>query len=182
MGETGSAVLGGRRRGVSCAAARVDGRGRKRAPDTDRRGHLHEPRQPAQDAGRARLVLARRHGGHGLPDRPRLRRRGEQHRLGDHDERGPHLDDGQPPGDDDPRGRAVGPDQRPGGGLRPRARRLDDLDARVRVCRRAVRIPERHPHEPLDRRRPHVAGPGHDLLRRRAAPTTRTGSPATRGR
>ena len=67
VGETamGSAVLDGRRRGVSGAASRVDGAGRERAPDSDRRGHLRE-RWPTQDPGRARLVRTRQHGRHGL--------------------------------------------------------------------------------------------------------------------
>ena len=55
-------------------------------------------------------------------------------------------------------------DQRPRRRVRPEARRLDDLDARVRDGRVARRA-ERHPHQPLDRRRPHVGSPGHDLAR-----------------
>ena len=77
------------------------------------------------------------------------------------------VDDGHASGHDCLRGWAVVADERSGRRLRPRARRLDDLGSRHR------RVGQRcgHPDQPFDRRRPHVAEPGHgrhcarDLLR-----------------
>ena len=179
----GGLAQGGTRRHHGRARNGRDRSRRKRGRDPDQLRPVHEPVEPAPDSGRARLVRLRQHRGRHLPDRTVQRgRRLEQHRLGDDDERGPHLDDRHAARDDDLPGRALVADQRPGGRLRPDARRLDDLDARVRDGPDAVRCAERDPHEPIDRRRPHLAEPGHRRRSARATSTTRTGSPATRGR
>ena len=157
------------------------GLGRKRGRDPDQLRPVHEPVEPAPDTGRARLVRLRQHRRRHLPDRAvQRRRRLEQHRLGDDDERGPHMDDRHAARDDGLPGRALVADQRPGGRLRPVARRLDDLDARVRDGPAPFGSPTGILVEPLDRRRPDLGATRSDLRRRDS--TTRTGSRATRGR
>ena len=62
-------------------------------------------------------------------------------------------------------GRALVADQRSLRRVRPAARRLDDLDPDVRHGVDAVRLPQRDPDEPVDRRRTDLASPGHHRLR-----------------
>ena len=138
-----------------------------RSRDPDQQRPVHELVEPAQDAGRGGLVRFRKHDRRHLPDRPLHQRRREQPRLVDFDERWPDVDDGHASGHDCLPGWAVGAHERPRRRLRPRARRLDDLGP----CHRRVGQRCSRPDQPLDRRRPHLAEPGHgrhcagDLLR-----------------
>ena len=166
---------GGCRRCSSSRAALLEQCSRHRSAATRTR-----TRQPARDPGRGRLVRFREHDRRRLPDRAvRQRRRRQQHRLVDLDRRRPSLGDGRPSRHDPVRRRALGADQRPGRRVRPLARRLDDLDPRLRDGRVAVRVPERHARRaarPTEASRGRTRSPRHS-----ASSTTRTGSPATPG-
>ena len=141
VGETamGSAVLDGRRRGVSGAASRVDGAGRSVLPtpigeDTRTRG------EPTQDPGRARLVRTRQHGRHGLQTGRVFDGGASNIAWATTTNAGRTWTTGNLPATTIHEG-GPGADQRPGSGLRSRARRLDDLDARLRDGLEAVRAP-----------------------------------------
>ncbi len=164
----GELAQGGTRRHRGRARDRRGRSGRKRGRDPDQLRSVHEPVEPAPHPGRARLVRLRQHGRRHLPDRTvQRRRRLEQHRVGDDDERGPHVDDGHAARHDGLPGRPLVADQRPVGRVRPFASGLDDLDPDLRngVWFHAVRVAERDPDEPLDGRWTDVARPGRDLIR-----------------
>ena len=138
---------------------------------------VHERLEPAPHPARARLVRLGRHRRRDVPDRPVLRRRLERHRLSR-------------------RRRTRGGRGRPGCSRDTVSRAARDARSATRpspttrchnvwmistLAHRLERRGRGDPDEPLHRRRPHL---GHRSRRRpRAGPsTTRTGSPATRGR